>query len=254
MVEEIRLIEELAMQAWPAEIADALDGWWMRWHKMSSRRVNSVWPNAWEGMVPLALKLEKVEFFYAMRGQPARYQVCPAAMPAGLDEVLEARGYTVDARTAVQVAAVDTVIGAAEPARAEVKLFEKLEDEWLEGYCWVQDENLKSFPSRREALGRVTVPSVYGLVYVGGEVAAVGRGVFERGWMGVFGMATGAGFRRQGLASAVLGALAARGKESGVEKMYLQVMENNSGAQALYGKLGFATLYHYHYREQSLKE
>ncbi|MCB9134199.1 MAG: GNAT family N-acetyltransferase [Anaerolineales bacterium] len=253
MLDEIKLIEELALRAWPAEIADALDGWWMRWHKVSSRRVNSVWPNAWDGMVPLALKLEKVEFFYAMRGQPARYQICPAARPAGLDEVLEARGYTVDARTAVQVAEVDKVIQAAQPAQAEVKLFETLDDEWLEGYCWVQEENLKSFPSRREALARVAVPSVYGLVYVDGEVAAVGRGVFERGWMGVFGMATGAGFRRQGLATSILGALAARGQESGAEKMYLQVMENNSGAQALYGKLGFSTLYHYHYREQNLK-
>ena len=91
MTEQIRLIEELAMNAWPAELIEPLDGWWMRWHRMTSRRVNSVWPNAWGGRIPLAIKLEKVEQFYMLREQPARYQICPAALPEGLDDVLEVR-------------------------------------------------------------------------------------------------------------------------------------------------------------------
>ncbi len=249
----IELIEELAMNAWPAEIVDDLDGWKLRWHKMSSRRVNSVWTNDWSGQMPLAIKLEKVEFFYALRGQLARYQICPAALPPGLDEVLEARGYTVDALTAVQVADVGDVVAKSSSARdqvVDIKLFETLEDEWLEGCCWVQNGNLKNVSTQREALARVSVPSVNVLVRVNGEVATVGRGVLERGWLGVFGMATGDEFRRQGLATAALGALATWGQTHGAAKMYLQVMENNPGARALYEKVGFETLYEYHYREQ----
>lgn len=251
MLDEIRLIEELAMRAWPAEIVDEVDGWKLRWHKMSSRRVNSVWPNAWGGKVPLALKLEKAEFFYAMRGQPTRYQICPAALPVGLDEVLEARGYTVDALTAVQVAEVAGVIQAAfaRGARAEIQLFETLTEEWLEGYCLAQEGNLKSLESRSEALGRVRVPSVYALGRVGGEVAAVGRGVWEQGWLGVFGMSTQREFRRQGWATSILGELAGMAQAYGIKQMYLQVMENNPGAKALYAQMGFKTKYHYHYRE-----
>ncbi|NJN44821.1 MAG: GNAT family N-acetyltransferase [Anaerolineae bacterium] len=67
-------------------------------------------------------------------------------------------------------------------------------------------------------------------------------------------MSTDIDFRRRGLATAVLQGLAKWGKEVGASNMYLQVMENNPGAKALYKKLGFETLYHYHYREQPLDE
>jgi len=265
MKDEIRLMEELAMNAWPAELVEPLDGWRIRWHRMASRRVNSVWPNDWDGQVPLAIKLEKVELFYTLRGQPARYQICPAALPDGLDEVLETRGYTVDGVTAVQVVEVPEVLARIfpSPPRAntlrrplpagergeEVKIFETLTDEWLEGYCLMQEAGVKNVPSRREALGRVVAPGVYVLVCVNGEAAAVGRGVLERGWLGVFGMSIRREFRRRGYATEVLGTLAGWAQLYDAEKMYLQVLENNPGAKALYEKVGFETLYHYHYRE-----
>jgi len=254
MTEQIRLIEELAMNAWPAELIEPLDGWWMRWHRMTSRRVNSVWPNVWGGQMPLALKLEKVEQFYMLRAQPARYQICLAALPEGLDAVLEARGYTMDAVTAVQVA--DSVEVAARtglfvsPPGYQVHIFETLADEWLEGYCLAQDVGVENVPPRRETLKRIKVPSIYVLTSVNGAMAAVGRGVLERGWLGVFGMSTRIEYRRRGLATLVLGTLAAWAQTHGAEKLYLQVMEINPAAKRLYEKLGFKTLYHYHYREQ----
>lgn len=253
MISEIRLIEQLAMRAWPAEVAEELDGWTLRWHKFFSRRVNSVWPNAWGGYIPLANKLEKVENFYTMRGQPAQYQICPAALPSGLDESLAARGYTVDALTAVQVAHVEEVIKLAGSGgrQVDIQIFETLVDEWIEGYCLVQDGNLNSVPNRRAVLERISLPSVYGLVRVAGEAAAVGRGVLDQGWLGIFGMVTGADFHRRGYATKILGALSQWAAAQRAKKMYLQVMENNPGAKALYEKVGFKTLYHYHFRVQT---
>ena len=260
MKDEIRLVEKLAMNAWPAEVVEPLDGWRMRWHRAPSRRVNSVWPNEWEGQIPLAIKLERVEFFYALREQLARYQICPAAQPAGLDEILEARGYTVDARTAVQVAEVRKVLERLRPSllppmgeeRKDIQVFEMLTDEWLEGYCLAQDASLNQMSYRRLALSLVQEPSVYVLVQVDGQDAAVGRGVLEQDWLGVFGMSTRAEFRRRGLATSVLSTLARWAQEHGAGQMYLQVMENNPGAKALYENVGFETLYHYHYREKKL--
>ncbi|NJN44820.1 MAG: hypothetical protein HC806_08955 [Anaerolineae bacterium] len=174
----IRLIEELALHAWPAEVTEQLDGWQIRWHPMTSRRVNSVWPNAWGGDIPLGMKLNKVEMYYGLRGQPARYQICPAAIPAGLDDVLEARGYSVDAVTAVQVAEIVDVMDRSAHTFLEgkIKMFETLEEEWLEGYCRIKAHLPINVPFRRVALGRVRQPSIYVCVNVDGQATAVGRG------------------------------------------------------------------------------
>jgi ribosomal protein S18 acetylase RimI-like enzyme len=49
-------------------------------------------------------------------------------------------------------------------------------------------------------------------------------------------------------APAVLHALAEWGRAYGATRMYLQVMENNAAARALYAGIGFETLYTYYYR------
>jgi ribosomal protein S18 acetylase RimI-like enzyme len=250
MLDEIFLIEELAMRAWPAEIVDELDGWRLRWHRVPSRRVNSVWPNRWGGHMPLALMLQRVEKFYMLRGQAVCYQICPAALPVGLDEVLDARGFEKKTETAVQVA--KTVPLLVQPGGV-VEIFETLTDDWLEGYCLTQGEGLGQVAMRREALARVQQRAGYGMVRAeNGEPAAVGRGVLDQGWLGIFGMATGMPFRRRGYALAILKALSNWAHTHGAEHMYLQVMENNPGAQALYRKMGFETKYRYHYREQKI--
>lgn len=197
-------------------------------------------------------------FFYALRGQPARFQICPAAQPEGLDDILEAQGYVVDATTAVQVSETARVLAQTpieqthEQTEIEIQVFETLSEAWLEGYRLTQNAPLEEKALRREALERIPLSAVYVLARVNGTEAAVGRGVLEQGWLGVFGMTTRQEFRRQGLATKILRALAAWGQVHGAAQMYLQVMENNSGAKRLYENVGFRTLYHYHYREQTL--
>ena len=251
MDERILVIETHAMLAWPPLENVSLDGWQLRAHTVPSRRVNSVWPNAWYGHIPLALKLEQVEAYYFDKSQPARYQVCPAALPAGLDDVLAARGYETDARTGVQVGAAESVYAAAgarmrdDPA---IEISESLTLEWAETYCRVQGAPISDAPKRMEALGRIGLPSVYVSINVDGVRAAVGRGVRGEGWLGIFGMATQEDFRRRGLATAVLRALAATAIDHRVDNLYLQVMDENAAARQLYAGLGFSNLYHYHYR------
>jgi ribosomal protein S18 acetylase RimI-like enzyme len=65
-------------------------------------------------------------------------------------------------------------------------------------------------------------------------------------------MVTQVAYRRRGLATALLHALAAWGQKCGASRAYLQVMQDNAPAQALYERVGFRTLYGYHYREKSL--
>ena len=66
--------------------------------------------------------------------------------------------------------------------------------------------------------------------------------------MGLFEVGTVPAQRRRGLATAVVEDLLAWGAGQGAERAYLQVMEANSPARALYARLGFQEAYRYWYR------
>ena len=248
----VRHIETLARHAWPAAEQELLDGWLLRSTEGVTRRANSVWPNAVDGALALDARLAHVEAFYAARGRPACYQICPAALPTELDDVLARRGYAAEAETAVQ-----TVVLAALPAAARnvrpaaavaVTVATELTDRWYDAYC--ESEGVTGHPAavRRAIIARIAVPVGYAMALRDGRVVALGMGVLEDGWLGIFNMATLPAFRRQGLAGAVLAGLADWATAQGAHSSYLQVMLSNPGAQRLYARLGYRTLYHYHYR------
>jgi N-acetylglutamate synthase len=80
-----------------------------------------------------------------------------------------------------------------------------------------------------------------------GKTLAIGAAAFSNGWACVHGLNTLAAYRGQGLGSSVLAALAQAAQTRGVQRMMLQVEEDNTGAQALYQRLGFSTAWKYVY-------
>ncbi len=246
----IALIEELAANAWPAAVALAVDGWRLRFNWGVTRRANSVWPNAAEGRHSREEKISLAEDFYRRRETRPRFQMTPAAQPPDLDEILAQRGYATDARTAVQTADLANVLAQAPPhPEMTVSISEQFDEAWFTAYCESEGFDGHVADMRRGILKRIAPRIGYAHLEIESSSAAVGVGVVERGWLGVFGMTTRPAYRRRGAASAVLRALAEWGKGLGAAEMYLQVMENNAPARALYAGVGFETLYHYHYRE-----
>ena len=49
----VRELEELAMNAWPAEVVQTVAGWRLRFTQGVSRRANSAWSNEPTGSTPL---------------------------------------------------------------------------------------------------------------------------------------------------------------------------------------------------------
>lgn len=243
-------LEATAADAWPAAVVEHLDGWRLRYTENVTRRANSVWPNANGGQVPLPDKLNAVEAFYARRNVPARYQICPAAQPRELDHILAERGYVLDAPTSVQTASLTTLLSLAAPLDTTgVRLRPDLDEAWFTAYGDAEPSSGHDAVVRRSILARIAIPHAYGLLAIEGAPAAVGVGVCEGAWLGIFCMATLPAFRRRGAATAVLRRLAEWGEERGATGAYLQVMQTNAPACALYARLGFTTLYGYHYRE-----
>lgn len=251
---QIQQLETLAANAWPAAEVQSLDGWWLRYAAGVTRRANSVWPNGAGTSVALAEKLAAVENFYGERNLPARYQICPAAQPVDLDPHLAKLGYTLVAPTAVQVTALTTILTNTPPLRQHpeftVEIAEEFDAGWFQAYCDFAEEDPAGFPIRRQIVQRIAPPAGFAFLQIDEQPAAVGLGVVEAGWLGIFCMGTASTFRRRGAARAILRTLAIWAQMQGAAQAYLQVMVSNTAAQSLYTSIGFQTLYHYHYREK----
>lgn len=255
ILSQIHQLETLAANAWPAAEVHELDGWRLRYSSGVTRRANSVWPNDNDGNLALATKVATVEHFYAERNLPARYQIAPSVQPATLDSYLADRGYRTVARTAVQTTPLTTILAKAPPLRQypefAVEVSETFDENWFQAYCTFAEEDANGIAARRAILQRIRVATGFATLAIQDEPAAVGLGVVEAGWLGIFCMGTSPAFRRRGAARAILRTLTLWAQLYGADQAYLQVMESNAAARPLYASLGFATLYHYHYREQS---
>lgn len=248
--DHIRFVEELAANAWPAAIVQHVDGWRFRFNWGITRRANSVWPNQCHERYPLETRLAMAEAFYIRWGGPARFQMCPAMQPENLDEILANRGYTIKSPTEVQGAPTALVLDQTR-LRPEhiVTISNKYTPDWFEVYCQAEKLEAQAAQARKNILQRIGPDTAFSLLKIDDEPAAVGLGVSEQGWTGIFSMATAPRFRRQGAASGILHTLARWSISKNAEQMYLQVMKNTPSALALYKKVGFEHLYQYYYRE-----
>ena len=79
--------------------------------------------------------------------------------------------------------------------------------------------------------------------------AAIGRCVVDGRWAGFMAVEVAPGARRQGLATAVMAALAGRALAEGASAAWLQVESDNTAARAMYAGMGF-DVHHacHHYR------
>ena len=244
------LLDELAANAWPAEVVQNVDGWRLRFNGGVTQRANSVWPTECQGEFALEERIAMVEDFYTRRGMRARYQISPASLPGELDALLEQRGYAHVSDTRVQTASI-LPVQVPRPYRFNVTVG-TLIDAWMDTYAQAANMGAHERAMRRGIVSRIGPRSGFALARLGnldGQPVAVGLGVAERGWTGIFCMDTLPSFRRQGAATAILQALSEWGASCGAARMYLQVMADNAPAVALYARAGFTTLYSYHYRE-----
>ncbi|MBW8484914.1 GNAT family N-acetyltransferase [Actinomadura sp. PM05-2] len=226
---------ELVAAAWPALHSQDMAGWTLRSAHGVTKRANSVLALG-EPADPDAA-IAAVERHYAALGLPPVFTVTGRSRPADLDARLAARGYAEVDRTLAMAA--DLGPGGADP---EVEIADAPSPAWLDTW-WSVDGR---FPGGLAVAERILAGVPAGYASLAG--AAVGRGVPQGEWLGVYAMAVVPEARRQGLARRVLRSLMAWGRAQGCRRAYLVVVEANAGARALYESEGFRPAGHYHYR------
>ncbi|MFF4057283.1 GNAT family N-acetyltransferase [Streptomyces sp. NPDC001668] len=237
--------EELARitaRGWQPVESERLGEWELRAAAGFTRRANSVLPLGDPGL-PLDEALAAVRRWYGERGLPAYVQTATGA--AGTQEVLcaqlEARGWTREVTAELWTGALAPVADASQEG---VALSREADEGWLARY---QRKGVSEVALRVLGSG----PSVWFATVPGeGAPAAIGRCVVDGRWAGFAAVEVDPALRRRGLASAVMAALAQRALDEGASAAWLQVESDNTGARALYGRMGFTAHHAYHhYRE-----
>jgi ribosomal protein S18 acetylase RimI-like enzyme len=186
--------------------------------------------------------LDAIDALYRDHGYAPVYRIADVPGQAAMQAALQARGLAPDTATLVKIAPVDAMRAlAGEPAgRAGAP-----DEAWTalflgEGFDPVDGAN------RIRNLGRAA-GTAFAAVREDGVAHAVGAGGFGNGWLSIHGMRTSPARRGEGLAGRVLAGLAAEAGQRGFTRAFLQVMEDNAPARALYRRAGFVKAWRYHY-------
>ncbi|WP_328309994.1 GNAT family N-acetyltransferase [Streptomyces sp. NBC_00442] len=238
--------EELApvlARAWQPVESERLGTWTLRAAGGFTRRANSALPLGDPGL-PLPDALDRVRAWYAARDLPAYVQTATGAVGTQerLCAELERAGWEREVSAEVRIAAL-APIGDLDADVSRVRLARTVDEAWLGRY------QRSSAPGAHVLKVLGAGPSVW-FASVPGEgaaPAAIGRCVVDGRWTGFMAVEVDPARRRQGLASAVMAALARRALDEGASAAWLQVEADNESARALYDGLGFATHHSYHH-------
>jgi ribosomal protein S18 acetylase RimI-like enzyme len=233
-------LDRLAARAWPPLEEERVGEWRLRFSRGVTSRANSVLPLGPDDGPPLAERLAAVETAYRRRGLPPKFQLTASAWPPELADALRVRGYVEDMPTLVMTAPIgDRHSTGTRLARARHR-------EWFDVW-WTVDGRRGDAGAARGILDRIEPETRFAERRDDGRLGAVGLGVLDGDWLGIYCMATLPDARRRGHARAILGELLGWAAAAGARDAHLSVTAANEPAQALYRSFGFEVVQEYRY-------
>lgn len=267
MTDSMWKLEAAAALGWQPTERAQLGEWLLRAAEGFTGRANSALPLGQPDR-PIPEAVDAVRQWYLSRGlTPSIVIPHPLAGPAGepLDEFLADQGWPLrDGPAVVMTASVDRIAGSGDrpkpvsdppesarrspadlTAAGPIEMLTRPDPGWLALYRYrgtaappVATRLLVSAPWQAFAVARRD-----------GATVAIGRISVAAGWAGLTAIEVAPAYQRQGLAGAVIATLARHAAaKRGVERVYVQVQEDNLAGHALYTRCGFTENHRYHYR------
>jgi N-acetylglutamate synthase len=241
-----RLLEELTLNAWPPLQTLLFDGWLLGFSEGYTRRANSAQP-LYASSLPIADKIAACEAIYRARERPLTFKIASDIPDTELDAQLERRGYPRIADTSVQIAPLESPLDVD----SGVVLSTLLTDAWFADLNRLTHTPPQVHASERRLLEKIVPPHCFASISLDGEAVAIGLGVAERGFVGLFDIVVDVRVRNQGLGRRLCSSLLAWGQQSeAAHTAYLAVMQDNAPARHLYAQLGYREAYTYWYRTE----
>jgi ribosomal protein S18 acetylase RimI-like enzyme len=236
----ITRLEGLCADAWPAVVDRPLGGWRLRAAGGYTGRANAGLAIGDPGM-PVPAALDVVRAFAREHAIRPRVHV-PVGSP--WDRAVTAEGWVLDVahqRGAEVAVLVTSLEGIRDP---RVELPERPSDAW-----WQLALGGPPTPAQRHVLDPGGRPRTAFAQVLDPDGTATGtaRATVVEDHLHVSMVEVAQAARRQGLATALLASVAEWGREHGARWAVLQVALHNTGARALYDRLGYVEHHQYHY-------
>jgi GNAT superfamily N-acetyltransferase/tetrahydromethanopterin S-methyltransferase subunit G len=255
-------IEEMTMNAWPSIQTILFDGWIIRMAGGYTKRANSVNPiysyendaransisPIYSCVSNMDEKINYCEKLYKENNLPTIFKIIECDEYKKLDKRLDELNYEKVDLTCVQIY---DGINQNNSKMAGVIIGNKFSDDWKNCFYQCSNiENLDTIKTIEKMLENVKhkIISVYKLEK--GTFVGCGYGIIERDFVGLFDIIVREEFRGKGYGKEIVEAILLKAKETGVNKAYLAVVNDNIIAKTLYGKIGFKEIYKYWYRKK----
>ena len=238
---DIEALERATLAAVPPQQLAEVDGWLVGLDDGTVGRSHSAVPLRHRAITPNSVRRVR-ETFAAARRAPV-YRIPRLAAFDAVRAVLVAEGFEASTPTLTQTGPLQAVADL-QPC-VPVRVLDEPDEAWSHVFLGEGFDPVDG--ASRMAILRRGRQSVFAAALVDGEVAAVGLAGIAHGWCGIHGMRTLPAFRRRGLASAILGALARAAAAKGVRRAFLQVEEANAAAQQVYRRAGLEPVWCYEY-------
>jgi len=239
---EILGLEERALNAWPSLQTVFVNGWILRFSEGYTKRANSACRLARDA-APLTETGEEIEALYARNDQRAIFRLNPLACEQDI-AWLGQRGYARIEPTAVMTARLP---GEATEECGGIAFADEPHEAWLAGFAAGNRYGPAVRPTLEKMLAAIRPAAIYATLSEGGAACGYGLAVIERGRVGLFDILIEEPVRRRGLGRRLVSAMLRAASEAGACGAYLQVLQTNVPAIALYRSLGFERRYDYVY-------
>lgn len=266
ILQEIKYMEEMSLNAWPSYRIELYDGWLLRYSHNYTYRTNSV-EQIGEGTIPLKEKIAYCEEIYSNLHCPTNFKIQPL-LEESFDSLLDGMGYQIRHRTDVMTMEIcdsnllketgreflfdnrlnlPTLVHYGDDMTVQLKAY--VTDEWLQGLFSL---NGTSDPTLRRIVPKMyaAIPkqTIVASVEIDGRMVASGLGIRDREWIGIYAIYVSPSCWRRGYARAICSTLLREAEQTGAKKAYLQVASGNENARRLYESLGFSDFYTYWFR------
>lgn len=243
----IKQIEDMSLNAWPSHKMELYDGWILRFSYFYTHRTNSV-EQFGNSTLTWREKIPYCESVYKRLGTPAVFKISPLVSP-DFDYVLENRGYAIQHTTNVMAMSMNAA--HLDTPYPDVTFYNNIPSKWIESLFNLKNTinpiHRKVVPSMYQAILKETICAC---IRIDGQIIATGLGILDRDYIGIYAIHVKEEYRKHGYARQICTGLLKEGMKKGAQNAYLQVVEGNDNARALYRSLGFQQLYTYWFRVQ----